>query len=169
MSELWRPVSGYEGLYEVSDHGRVRSLDRVCIYCRVDQYSGRELTVHRHIKGKLLRPGRMTAGHMSVSLGRHNSIPVHTLVLTAFLGLRPEGMEACHNNGNPSDNRLPNLRWDTRSSNLHDAVRHGTKPIGERSWNAKLRNADIPKIRALIGSALDALSHEIEALNEGAS
>jgi len=54
MSEMWRPIPGYEGLYEVSDHGRVRSLDRVSTYCRVDQYSGQELTVRRRHKGKLL-------------------------------------------------------------------------------------------------------------------
>lgn len=50
---------------------------------------------------------------------------VHTAVLLAFVGERPEGLEACHNNGIPSDNRLENLRWDTRSSNRRDTILHG--------------------------------------------
>lgn len=64
------------------------------------------------------------SGHLAVDLpiGRRY---VHRLVLETFVGPRPEGMEACHNNGDPTDNRLGNLRWDTRSENVKDAVRHG--------------------------------------------
>jgi hypothetical protein len=51
---------------------------------------------------------------------------VHQLVLEAFVGPRPRGMESCHNNGNQTDNRLVNLRWDTKSENNLDRVRHGT-------------------------------------------
>lgn len=121
MQEVWKPVPGYEGLYEVSDEGRVRSLDR-----DVTQTSRRGALYTLRKKGKLLRPGRMPSGHLSVALGRGNSQCVHRLVLLAFVGPAPDKHECCHNNGNPADNRLENLRWGTRSENIKDAIRHGT-------------------------------------------
>lgn len=151
VDEGWLPIPGYEGAYEVSNLGNVRSLSRVEVYERVDQYSGRVLTVKRSHKGKALRPGRSRCGHVSVSLGRNNSILVHVLVLETFAGKRPEGMECLHRDGRPDNNRLENLRWGTRSENLHDAVRHGAKPVGEDAYQAKLRNSDIPVIRSLFG------------------
>lgn len=51
---------------------------------------------------------------------------VHQLVLEAFIGPRPAGMMACHNDGNPANNRVENLRWDTQSSNIFDAIGQGT-------------------------------------------
>lgn len=65
----------------------------------------------------------------SVSLykdGRPHTRTIHRLVLEAFAGPCPAGMEACHNNGNHFDNRLKNLRWDTHSENTYDSLRHGT-------------------------------------------
>lgn len=145
--ERWLPVSGFEGLYEVSDRGRVRSLDRVLPYERRDQYSGRALLIERRRKGQLLRPGRQSDGHVSVSLGRGHSVNVHILVLQTFVGPCPDGHEALHWNDVPDDNRLSNLRWGTRSDNLLDAVRNGRKPVGDRHYGAKLTAADIPVIR----------------------
>ena len=135
MSETWRAVIGYEGLYEVSDHGRVRSLDRVQTYCRIDQYSGRNLTVVRKHRGRMLRPGRMPRGHLSVALGKGNSICVHVLVLEAFVGPCPPNHECCHDDDVPDHNVLSNLRWGTRSDNLHDAIRNGRRKYG-RAANA---------------------------------
>lgn len=145
--ERWLPVVGFEGSYEVSDLGRVRSLDRLCPYERVDQYSGRVIKVHRRRRGQLLRPGRKSSGHLSVALGRGGSRDVHRLVLEAFVGPCPDGQEALHEDDNPDRNCLTNLRWGTRSENLKDAIRNGKKPIGERVWSAKLRDVDIPVIR----------------------
>jgi len=64
-----------------------------------------------------------------------------------------DGHECCHADDIPSNNRLGNLRWGTRSDNLLDAVRNGRKAIGERQWNAKLSDVDIPEIRRLFGEA----------------
>lgn len=117
--EHWLPVVSYPDVYEVSDLGRVRSLDRYRPW-------GNNLILHR---GQILNPMRSETGHCSVdlrNLGSRSPQLVHRLVLEAFVGPCPDGMEGCHFNGDPADNRLTNLRWDTRSANNLDAVRHGT-------------------------------------------
>lgn len=113
--ERWLPVVGHEGEYEVSDEGRVRSLDRE-IMC-AGRYVSRR-------KGRLLKPGRATAGHLTVSLGKGNSRLVHHLVLEAFVGSCPPGFECRHLNGDEGCNRLTNLKWDTRGNNNRDKKWH---------------------------------------------
>lgn len=132
MVERWLPIVGFEGLYEVSDQGRVRGLDRKLLYERRDQYSGRMLMVERRRKGQVLRPGRKPSGHVSVSLGRGQSRDVHVLVLEAFVGPCPDKHEALHSNDIPDDNRLTNLRWGTRSENIYDAIRNGRRTYKTR-------------------------------------
>ena len=77
---------------------------------------------------------------------RRNGVPktipggvLHQAVLMAFVGERPEGHEACHNDGNPANNVVANLRWDTRASNAADAVRHGRVPRGDDHYTRKRR------------------------------
>lgn len=114
-TESWRQVRGYEGYYEASDLGRVRSVER------------------RAANGRLwpsvvLRPVAHPNGHLQVHLSRNNSKRthwVHALILTAFAGPAPEGTEALHRDGIPSNNTASNLRWGTHSENMHDQVRHG--------------------------------------------
>ena len=106
MTELWKDVPSYEGIYQVSNQGSVRSLDRLMV-CS-GSVKGRYTSFK---KGILLRPGRMPSGHVSVALGRHNSMCVHTLVLLAFVGAPPPHYECLHDNGIPNDNRLENLRF----------------------------------------------------------
>lgn len=136
MTENWKAVPGHEGRYEVSDLGRVRSLD-AAVKCsgpvKGEFYS--------HRKGRMLRPGRMPFGHLSVALGKGNSRCVHELVLLAFVGAPPEKHECLHANGVPADNRLENLRWGTRGENIRDAVKHGT-------WMTSQRYAALDKGRA---------------------
>ncbi|WP_341258240.1 NUMOD4 motif-containing HNH endonuclease [Gordonia malaquae] len=124
--EQWRPVLGFEGLYQVSDRGRVRSLDRTIV-----QSNG----TTRTFKGQVLRQVRMNA-YMTVGLshaGRGFRRTVHRLVLESFVGPRPDGMEACHNDSDGTNNHLQNLRWDTRKENAADRVRAG-RAVG---WNSK--------------------------------
>lgn len=122
MNENWRPVPGYSA-YEVSDLGRVRSVSRI------DAAGKRR-------RGRMRSLTTMHSGHLSVTLrgeeGRRRFL-VHHLVLMAFVGPRPVGMEACHWNDKPSDNRLVNLRWDTRSANQLDSVRNGTHHVARRT------------------------------------
>lgn len=120
MTETWRPVVGYEGRYEVSDQGRVRSLDRVIHYMR----NGDPRT--QRWPGRLLSPSRNNRGYPQVSLGYNRTHLVHWLVAAAFIGPRPDGLVVCHNNGDQTDNRPENLRYDTLSGNMQDSVRHGT-------------------------------------------
>lgn len=88
-------------------------------------------------------------GHLRAQLGKGRHQLVHRLVLTAFVGPCPDGMEACHNNGSPTDNRLCNLRWDTRRANQADKVLHGRSLRGDRNPLAKLQPSDIRRIRDL--------------------
>jgi hypothetical protein len=80
---------------------------------------------------------RNRSGHLRVSLRGKKAILVHRLILLAFVGTCPEGMEACHNGGNTTNNRLDNLRWDTRQANAADALRHGTQVVGSRAGMAR--------------------------------
>lgn len=137
MTELWRPIAGHAGSYEISSLGRVRSLSRV-------------LPDGRRWKGRVMALKPVNSGHLHVRLtSAGNFMLVHRLVLEAFVGPCPPGMEACHNNGNPADNRIENLRWDTRKSNHADKVRHGTSAHGERNQMAKLSAGDIGRVRDL--------------------
>ncbi|MEQ1519698.1 MAG: NUMOD4 motif-containing HNH endonuclease [Aestuariivirga sp.] len=125
MSEIWKDVVGFEGAYQVSNLGRVRSLDhRVRLVSR-----GVETT--RLSPGKILRPGTSKkSGHQSVLLGRGNSRPVHQLVLEAFVGPRPEGcIDTLHEDHDPSNNKLDNIRWGTRSENLKMDYEVGTRKV----------------------------------------
>ena len=116
--EVWRPVIGHEGKYEVSNIGRVRSVDHM-VYAG----EGRQ----RLAKGRILKPGSLRRqGHQYVNLGKGNSRYVHQLVLEAFVGTMPDGAVTRHLNGIPTDNRVENLAWGTHLENMRDTLRHGT-------------------------------------------
>ncbi|MFJ4107914.1 NUMOD4 motif-containing HNH endonuclease [Oerskovia enterophila] len=117
LEEVWLPAVGYEGLYEVSNHGRVRSLDRIDANGR--RRKGRILLPVKNLKGGRLRVDLYRGGQKRMLL-------IHRLVLMTFVGPAPDGMEACHNDGNHTNNAPNNLRWDTSSANKLDSVRHGT-------------------------------------------
>jgi len=118
--ERWRAVPGYEGRYEVSDFGRIRSL----------------LVNGPGLRGRILRPFRDRRGRLTVTLcrdGRGKSLMIHRLVAEAFIGPRPDGMETRHLNDQAWDNRLVNLAYGTSSENKRDAVRNGRHPESKRT------------------------------------
>lgn len=122
LPERWREIPGYEGYYEVSDRGRVRSLARVVI-----RSDGQRQRVPGKIKKLTLDP----AGYFRTMLivrGSERRVRcrlVHGLVLAAFVGPRPPGFEVLHWDGNPANNCLANLRWGSHRENIADLMRHG--------------------------------------------
>lgn len=137
--EEWRPVVGYEGRYEVSNLGRVRSLG-----------------IRRGGGIWLLRPVRTTGGYLRVTLyapeGTRRNHWVHILVALAFIGPRPPGHEVRHLDGNPTNAVSTNLAYGTAKENAGDRERHGTDPRGERNGFARLTAADVRAIRAAIAA-----------------
>ncbi len=136
MSELWKWAPGFEGLYEVSNIGRVRSVARVTV-------AGQPL------RGKLFVLQVCTNGYMAVNFrkdGKSIRCLIHRLVLQAFVGPAPEGMVCCHNNGVRTDNRVENLRWDTIANNHADKRLHGTVTAGIRNPAAKVTDEQVEEI-----------------------
>jgi hypothetical protein len=120
--EIWKDIPGFETKYQVSNMGRVRSLDQIWVQTAA---SGR-LHLHRK-KGLILRPGLNAQGYPTVVLGRkYGSATVHSLVAKAFLGIPAAWQQVRHLNNRRNDPRLENLCYGTRLDNLKDSVRHGT-------------------------------------------
>ena len=128
--EHWKPIASYEDCYEVSDHGRVKSLRR----------------------GIILSP-ILNGGYFFVSLCVDGIVKInyiHKLVLEAFVEPRPPGTECCHGDGVKTNNKLENLRWGTRSENQMDRVKHGVSNRGERCGSSKLTEWDVGWIRKFL-------------------
>ena len=122
--EEWRPVVGYEDVYEVSNHGRIRRVGKAA----------------RHGKGRgggarigLIRKYQIIhGGYQVVQLwkeGNYKSWLVHRIVAFTFLGLPPNGHEVNHRDGNKQNNRLDNLEYVTRSENSKHAYRTGLRQV----------------------------------------
>lgn len=145
--EQWRPVPSWEGAYEVSDLGRVRSLDREVF--APDQKGVPRL---RRYRGRVLKAAPSANGYPRVALQSAERLEYrhpHVLVAAAFLGPRPPGQEVCHANGDPLDSRLANLRYGTRRDNALDRHQHGTMnlPQGEAHPCHKLTEKNVTYIR----------------------
>lgn len=129
--EIWKDIPEYGGHYQASNLGRIRSKERI-----VKKLFGlTKKIVEQKYKTRILNPSKADKyGHLSVHLGVDNkkyTCAVHRLVLMAFVGNCPNGMECCHNNGDASDNRIENLRWDTHKNNNHDRKIHGNYKTGK--------------------------------------
>lgn len=123
----WLPIPGWEGWYEASDTGLIRSVTRTLTLS-----DGRVRTFY----GQVLTPGTVGEyGHLGVNLHRqtdHRTCSVHRLVMLTFVGPCPDGMVVCHNDGDAANNRLSNLRYDTPRENTFDNVRNGTHHYAKR-------------------------------------
>jgi len=86
--------------------------------------------------------------HLRCADGDRRKTAVHKLVLSTFVGACPPGLEACHNNGRHTDNRLRNLRWDTRGSNMRDRYKHGNGLRGVMFKRARLTDGIVRAIRS---------------------
>lgn len=120
--EWWVPVVGYEGFYEVSDYGRVKSLPR--------------MTQKGLRGGRILKGIPTPQGHLAVTLSVHGNMRrwmIHHLVAEAFIGPRPPGLETRHLNDVPWDNRPANLCYGTRKENIADMIRNGHNYYSNRT------------------------------------
>lgn len=163
--EIWRFVPGYEGCYEVSSLGRVRSVDRVVLCRRKGGIFEKRLL--GSLKVQTVDNGKHAYGRLQVKLcraGKKKTHLVHRLVANAFLGPCPVGHEVAHFDGNPSNNRLDNIRYATPAENNQDKIRHGTVVRGEESGTAKLTQEEVSQIRRerSNGSSLTDLSEKFE-------
>jgi hypothetical protein len=118
--EYWMPVPTFEGAFEVSSFGVVRGLDRVVRYNDGNRFSQAR---KRLVRGQVLNPSPDSHGYPVVHVGQR--VRVHGLETLAFFGPRPDGLEVCHWDDSPSDNRLFQLRYDTKGGNQRDQVRNG--------------------------------------------
>ena len=145
-----RHVPGFPG-YAVSDDGRVFS-------CRRRGPSGQIGPVWKEMRQSNGGGDKQYNIRYKIVILRRNrqkcTKPVHSLVLTAFIGPRPEGMQGCHNNGNRFDNHFTNLRWDTPIGNNSDKAKHGTLPLGANHFNAKYSDEEVMQIRQLWASGI---------------
>lgn len=120
--EIWRPISGYEGYYEVSNEGRIRSLGRTTN----QNNHGGETTAH--YKGKVLTGRADSRGYKTVHISKNGTarrLLVHRVVAEAFCN-KPDGCEMVnHIDNDPSNNRANNLEWTTPKGNMQWATKQG--------------------------------------------
>ncbi len=148
MEEIWKDIEGYEGKYQVSNLGGVRSLDR-----KIGNYFR---------KGKVLKPRACRNGYLLVNLYNKYSIReaklVHRLVANAFILNQKNKLEVNHIDGNKHNNTIENLEWCTSSENKKHAIRTGLKPErfkgqfgkGKNNWMYRRRGKDNPCSKIVI-------------------
>lgn len=132
MSDIeWRDIPGFDG-YMIGSDGTVVSYKRKQPFTR-----SKKVTKHGYAEVILTKDGK-----------QYDKL-VHRLVLEAFVGPCPPGMECCHGpDPDKLNNHVSNLRWGTRKENGHDKVLHGTVATGERHGQSKLTAQDVRQIRA---------------------
>lgn len=130
MNEIWKDIAGFEGLYQVSNKGNVRSLDRY-----INSPNGRRLT-----KGKLLSHNKTNGNGYKICRlckdGKQYCKYFHRLVAECFLD--ENGDVINHKNGNKGDNRASNLEWVSQKDNCQHSLSIGLTPIGEEAYFAKI-------------------------------
>lgn len=135
--EVWKDIVGYEGMYQVSSLGNIRSM--------------------KNNKIRLLQPGINTGGYKQVTLlmnGVPKSARVHRIVASAFIQKTDKQTEVNHINGVKTDNRVENLEWVSRETNMQHAYDFGLKKkmYGAKNGSAKLNEKRVAEIRKLFRS-----------------
>ena len=134
MEEIWKDIEGYEGIYQVSNLGRVRSLDRIVpALCR---QTGTIVDYHR--KGRILKQRKVFGGYMAVGFevrgeNVHKGHFVHRLVARAFVPGYREGFDVNHKDEDKTNNRADNLEWCDRQYNIN----YGTGKWRRKKYNAR--------------------------------
>ena len=137
--EIWKQIPGFRD-YEVSNFGNVRSWKSENRYNNKPKI--KEPSIRKPYFCSWNRP-RITL----LKDKKYHARTIHRLVLLAFVGPCPKGMECCHYDGDPTNNHLSNLRWDTHKANRADSKRYGKHGMGTQSVNAKLTEPKAKRIR----------------------
>jgi hypothetical protein len=140
--EIWVPVYGLPA-YQVSNLGNIKRIAHVGFHKRYG---------NRNFQERMLKPAKNNDGYLRLNIGKKHKF-VHVIVLESFVGPRPKGMQVCHNNGKPDDNRLENLRWDSPKNNVQDRKKHGTYQYGEKNHQFKYSKELKQEIIASLESA----------------
>lgn len=138
---LYRSIDGFPG-YRVGDDGSIWS-------CWKKNGRGRPYVLSAD--WRRLKPDVRRFGHQYITLSRQGATvrrQVHQIVLEAFVGPAPDGLEGCHDDGNASNNALGNLRWDTHQANMLDRSRHG-RCVREGHGRAKMTEETVRELREL--------------------
>lgn len=147
--EIWKDIKGYEGKYQVSDFGRVKSLARI-----VEKKKG----IFVNKKEIFLKPAKNIKGYLKIKLCKktdgvcnEKSITIHRLVAYEFLENSFNKAQVNHKNGIKDDNRVENLEWATASENVIHSLKHNLKiPLkGSGHGNSKLKEKEVLEIRAI--------------------
>jgi hypothetical protein len=145
MEEQWKDIPGYEGFYQASTSGRIRSIDR----CVVQRNDSTQLK-----KGKILSPSINRTGYSFCALSKNNILkgfPLHKLISITFLGDTPFNYrEINHIDGVKTNNHIDNLEWTTRSKNINHAIKLGLLKYkkGEDHFSSKFSNTEMFEIMA---------------------
>lgn len=137
----WRPVVGWEGRYEVSEYGEIRTVARTVSFGRaVRKIPQAEIYRHRNQRGYL----QVVLWKGSLSKSR----AVHRLVLDAFVGVRPDGLQCRHLDGNALNNHFTNLKWGSSRENIDDRTAHGRHCVkGSSNPRSRLSEVDVHMVR----------------------
>lgn len=131
----YRNVPGYSG-YRAGSDGSIWSC-----WQRIGDPRGRGCQFVIGSEWRRLSPTPKVSGHLQVQIRGKRMVMVHKFVLLAFVGPCLDGMQCCHQDGDPANNVIGNIRWDTPKANKSDSIRHGTPARGEKTGNAKLTEA----------------------------
>lgn len=145
MEEIWKDIPGYEGYYQASNLGRIKSIDRITTAVS----SWNDVVINRHYKGIIKKITLKSIGYQQVTLakeGKHKRELVHRIVALAFIDNPLNKPEINHIDGNKSNNAVDNLEWATSSENQIHANDVLGCQVGEKHPLSKFKNIEIPEI-----------------------
>lgn len=151
--EVWRNIRGYEGVYQVSNYGNIKSMERFFIKNRTGGL--KKMAVYQPERIRIKRYNNK--GYLYSSLWRnntHKNVFIHRLVAIHFIKNYKSLPQVLHKDDDPKNAKWDNLEWGTQSKNIQDAVNRGRGFRGAMNGNSKLKEVDIPEIRKLISEGV---------------